>query len=102
GVVNGIGENRFDPEGKITREQLAAILYRYAKVAGEDVSATADLTGFPDADSISPYAAEALSWAVAEGLINGNKEGDVTYLAPLASATRAQVAAILMRYLESQ
>ncbi len=101
GVVNGIGNNRFDPEGKVTREQIAAILYRYAEKKGIDVSKRADLSVFPDAASVSSYAREALSWAVSHELINGLAEGGKSYLAPQGNATRAQVATILARYAQN-
>lgn len=82
--------------GVITREQLATILYRYAKQKGYDVSRSAALTAFSDADKVSGYAAEAMQWAVAEGLLQGSNGK----LNPQGSATRAQVATILMRFME--
>ena len=100
GVVNGVEKDRFAPEGNVTREQLATILYRYSQQQGIDVSARAELQSFPDSAQVSAYAEEALSWAVAEGLVNGSREGDKLWLAPQDSATRAQVAAILMRYIQ--
>ena len=101
GVVNGVGEGRFDPNGSITREQLATILYRYAEKKGLDVTKTTDMDIFPDEGSVSTYAVKAMSWAVAEGLITGMKEGSVHYLAPQGDATRAQVATILMRFIQN-
>ena len=101
GVVNGIGGNRFDPEGNVTREQIAAILFRYAAFKGVDTAARADLTAFPDAEKTSAYAHDALSWAVAAELVKGTKEGSTIYLDPQGSATRAQVAAILSRYAQN-
>ena len=97
GVVNGISETEFSPAGDLTREQLATILYRYAESMGYDVSASADLSGFPDADQIQSYATEALSWAVAEGLLQGFEDDT---LQPQSTATRAQIATILMRFCE--
>lgn len=93
GVVNGIGEGLFAPDNKITREQIATILYRYAKAepVGEDM-----LQDFIDVASVSSYALDALNWAVAEGLLNG-ADG---MLMPTDNATRAQIAAILMRWME--
>ena len=82
--------------GVITREQLATILYRYAKQKGYDVSKSAALTGFSDADKVRGYAAEAMQWAVAEGLLQGSNGK----LNPQGSATRAQVATILMRFMQ--
>ena len=100
GIVAGVGNNKFDPEGKITREQMAAILFRYANKVGFDTSKRATLS-FPDANKVSGYAKDALQWAVAEGLVSGSKEGNVTYLHPQGNATRAQVASILMRFIEN-
>ena len=82
--------------GAITREQLAAILFRYAKQMGYDVSKSVALTGYSDAASVSAYATEAMRWAVANGLIQGSN----SKLNPKGSATRAQVATILMRFME--
>lgn len=82
--------------GAVTREQLAAILYRYAKQKGYDVTKSAALTSFTDADTASSYAVEAVQWAVASGLIQGSG----SRLSPKATASRAQVATILMRFME--
>lgn len=101
GVVNGIGGNKFDPEGNVTREQIAAILFRYAAFKGVDTAARADLATFPDAEKTSAYAHDALSWAVAAELVKGTKEGSTIYLDPQGNATRAQVAAILSRYAQN-
>lgn len=100
GVVSGIGGSRFDPSGFVTREQTAEILYNYAHSKGYDVSARADLTAFPDVGSVSGWAEEALSWANAAGLINGTVRDGQTILDPQGSASRAQVAMILMNYVE--
>ena len=101
GVVDGVGNNLFDPDGNVTREQIAAIMYRYAGKKGYDTTKRADLSKYPDAGQISSYAKEALSWANAEGLINGTNNGKGDILDPKGSATRAQVATILMRYVEN-
>ena len=82
--------------GAVTREQLAAILYRYAKQKGYDVGKSAALTSFTDADTVSSYAVDAMQWAVASGLIQGSG----SRLSPKATASRAQVATILMRFME--
>lgn len=95
GVVNGYEDGLFKPDEQITREQMAVILYRYARQKGLDVSGSADLSGYADASQISGYAREAMAWANHVGLING--VGNNTLL-PRGSATRAQVAAILMRF----
>lgn len=101
GIVNGVGNGQFDPDGVLTREQFATILYRYARdYLRLDTSARAEFGGFADGKTVSAWAKEAMQWTVAEGLIGGSDEGGRLYLAPQASATRAQVAAILMRFLE--
>jgi len=97
GVVLGYDAAHFGPNDCITREQLAAILYRYAVIKGYDVSAQSSLEGFADASRISDWALDAVKWAVAEGFLSGVTD---TKLDPRGSATRAQVAAILMRFME--
>ena len=100
-VVNGTSAATFEPDAPITREQIAAILYRYAKeVEGADVSASAALDGFADAASVSAYARTPLGWASAIGYIKGSNEDGTLLLNPQGNATRAEVATILMRYLE--
>lgn len=100
GVVSGVGGGRFDPNGDVTREQTAVILFNYAHSRGYDVSARADLSVFPDAGSVSGWAQAALAWANAAGIINGTVYGGQTILDPQGSASRAQVAKILMSYTE--
>lgn len=95
-MENGISDGT-NMEGKITREQLAAMLYRYAKMKGYDVSASADISGYTDASSVSGWATDAMRWAVSAGLINGRT---ATTLAPQGNATRAEVASILMRFMQ--
>ncbi len=99
GIVNGTSRTTFEPDGNITREQMAAILYRYANYAQVDVSARRDFSSFPDSGSVSGYAKDALSWCIASGIINGSRENGVDYLLPQGNATRAQVATIFMRYI---
>ena len=82
----------------ITREQMAAILFRYAAKSGLDTSARGDTAAFPDRDRVASYASDALRWCLAVGIISGSAENGTVYLAPQGSATREQVAAILMRY----
>ncbi len=101
GIVNGVGKGRFNPDGTITREQLATILYRYAQSMGVDTEARAELN-FPDLDQLSSWAAEAMQWAVAEGLISGSGSGSNVKLLPRDGATRAQVATVLMRFIQAQ
>ena len=99
GVVAGTSATTFDPSGEITREQLAVILYNYTKqFAPGSLTATGSLAGFPDAGSVSSWARTEMAWAVGNGLISGTGSGGVAYLSPKGSATRAQVAAILMRF----
>lgn len=99
GVVAGTSATTFDPEGEITREQLAVILYNYTKqFASGSLTATGSLAGFPDAGSVSSWARTEMAWAVGNGLISGTGSGSAAYLSPQGSATRAQVAAILMRF----
>ena len=91
GIVNGVTESRFAPDQPITREQLAAMMYRYA--GSPEVS---DLTlQFSDADEVSDYAADAVRWAVSEGVINGNDDGTLN---PAGNTTRAETAQLLMNY----
>lgn len=99
GVVSGTSATTFDPSGEITREQLAVILYNYTQqFAPGSLTATGSLAGFPDAGSVSSWARTEMAWAVGNGLISGTGSGGVAYLSPQGSATRAQVAAILMRF----
>ncbi len=98
GIVSGYGDSLFGTNDSITREQLAVILYNYAKYKGYDVTATAALTAFNDTASISSWARAAMAWANAEGLINGISN---TSLSPKGNATRAQVATILMRFIQN-
>ncbi len=98
-VVAGTSATTFDPEGEITREQLAVILYNYTQqLAPGSIPAAGSLAGFPDAGSVSSWARTEMAWAVGNGLISGTGSGGVAYLSPQGSATRAQVAAILMRF----
>ena len=96
GLVNGVTAERFCPNHPVTREQFAAILYRYAQHQGQDVSNQADLSAYLDTEKLSNYAQAPMAWAVAEGLIRGVSD---TALCPKASTTRAQAAVILVRYL---
>lgn len=94
GIVNGTSAATFSPDAPVTREQFAAMLYRYMDYIGEDVSASANLSRYADASSVSPYAEGAMSWAVAEGIINGRT---ATTLEPAGNCTRAEVAAMIAR-----
>ena len=97
GIVNGVGDDTFAPGNDLTREQLVTILYRYAESKGYDVSASADLAGYPDGEEIQAYAREAMAWAVAENIIRGMEDDT---LKPAGNASRAQIATILMRFCE--
>lgn len=97
GIVSGYGHNMFGPEDNITREQLATVLYNYAKYKGRDVSASNDLSGFIDANHTTAYAHDAIKWAVGSGIVNG-KGGGV--LDPKGDATRAEVAMMLVNFLK--
>lgn len=96
GVVNGYEDDTFRPNAAITREQMAAILYNYADYKGYDVSARADLSDYADAADVSSWAEDVLSWANAEGLINGMT---ATTIDPQGATTRAQTAAMFERFL---
>lgn len=95
GIINGHGNGQFCPNDPITREQMATILYRYAKYKGYDTTITGNTAGFFDEDKIDSYAVDAIKWMLGIGLIEGT---DRNTLDPLGSATRAQAATILMRF----
>ena len=98
GIVSGYGDGTFRPGTDITREQLAVIFYNYAKHKGYDVSAAGDLSGFTDAGDVSDWALPAMRWAVGSGIMGGYGDG---ILGPQGTATRAQVAAMLRRFIEN-
>ncbi len=97
GIVNGTSDTTFSPDKSITRQEIAAILQRYAKYKGVDVTQTADLSAYTDNASVASWASDAMAWAVNKGVITGATS---TTLAPAANATRAQVATMLMRYMQ--
>ena len=95
-ITAGTSDTTFSPTNSLTREQLATFFYRFADFENPDpIEITGDLTGFTDAGQVASYATDAMKWAIGEGLISGTTE---TTLSPKATATRAQVATILMRY----
>ena len=98
-IVAGLSKDNFGPNDPVTREQLAAILNNYADFKGQDITARADLSSYADRAQISSWAKEAVAWANAEGLLTGRT---ATTIAPKGQATRAEVAAILQRYVEGQ
>jgi hypothetical protein len=94
-VADGMGDGRFGPEATVTREQITAMLFRYARHTGADTGAADDLSAFSDADEIAGWAKEALAWAVSARIVNGMGDGSV---APRGTATRAQAAQMLLDY----
>ena len=98
GIVMGISETEFAPNENVTREQMATVFYRYAKMKGYTSDDAADLSEFADANEISEFALDAVGWANKTELVNGTSE---TALSPKTAATRAQLAAILMRFCET-
>lgn len=98
GIANGVREGVFEPDGDITREQIATILYGYSKYLGKDTEASSELTGFSDYGEISSWANTSMRWAVGKGLISG-KDGGL--LDPKGKATRAEIATILMNFSEN-
>ena len=98
GVVKGISADEFAPEAPVTRQEIATMLYRFAKA---EAVAEDKLAAFPDAASVADWAKDAMNWAVATGLINGVKAADGTVtLDAQSGATRAQIATLLMRFLK--
>ncbi len=98
GIVSGIGEGLFDPNGDITREQMALIMYRFAEYAGLDMDISADIDGYPDVGRVHGYALTAMRWAVGVGILSGTKVDDEVLLDPRSNATRAQVARLFMSF----
>ncbi len=94
GIVNGVTDTEFAPDQEVSREQMVTMLYRFAKASGADVSEKTGLKGFGDSADVSSWAAEAMSWAVAEGIITGSAGN----LNPADDSTRAQIATVLVRY----
>lgn len=101
GIVNGVGNGLFNPNGNVTREQIATIMLRYADIKGYDTMQRADISTYPDAGKVSAYATDAIRWANAVGIISGSRESGKDVLLPQGNATRAQVATILMRYVKN-
>ena len=97
GIVDGMSPGVFAPDNNVTREQIACIVYRFTQLLGIDVDCDNNLNRFPDAGKVGNWAKDAIAWAVDRGIIAGSKVGNTDYLLPKANATRAQVAAIMMR-----
>ena len=96
GVTSGTEDRLFSPEGTVTREQLATILYRYADTMGDNVAVSGNLNAYTDKDKVGSYAVTPMTWAVEHGIITGTTG---TTLSPKSTTTRAQVAVMLHRYL---
>jgi hypothetical protein len=94
-IVRGVRADLFAPHRDVTREQMVTFFYRYAKYAGADLTATEDLSVFDDCGTISDYAVEPMTWAVAEGIVTGVTN---QLLQPQGTATRAQAATVIMRF----
>ena len=101
GIVSGVGGDKFDPKGNLTREQIAKIMFGYAEMKGSLPFEGADLSVYPDCKKVSSWATEYMAWANAAGLITGTNIGGVSYLDPQGNATRAQVATIIQRLIEN-
>ena len=98
GIVTGLSSDTFGPDSRITRQQMCAILYRYAAMLKLSLSQRDPLTGFSDTDQLADYAKDPMSWCVAMGFINGIKSDDAALLDPTGNATRAQIAKVLTRF----
>ena len=98
GIVTGYQSGDFGPADMITREQMAVMMYRYAKYLGQDVAVDADFDDFKDAASVSPFAADAMKWAVGNGIITGKDGG--TVLDPQGNTARSEAAIIIQRFMQ--
>ena len=96
GVVNGYASGKFGPDDAITREQLATMLWNYAKYKGQEVNSSQNFTGYKDAEKISWYAKETMAWAVEKGVVHGKDYG--TRLDPQGTANRAEAAGMIYNY----
>jgi len=100
GIINGRSENIFDPNANVTRQEMVAMFFRFAKATDIDTAAKGDLSKFGDVKDVMDYAVDAMTWAVGAGLINGNDVNGIVVLDPMGNTTRAQMATVLMRYIE--
>lgn len=100
GVMDGVGNSRFDPDGVLTREQIVTVLYRFSGAAGNAAVDSDVLASFADAQTVALWAKDAMCWAAFNQVIQGSTVGNEQYLLPAGGATRAQVATILMRFLQ--
>lgn len=102
GLMSGCGNGLFRPDAAISREELAAALYKFARYRGLDTDAAGDMARFPDAGEVSAWAADAMRWAVGTGLVNGTADSNGVYMiAPRGNATRAQIAVMFWRFCEN-
>ena len=101
GIVNGVGGNKFNPTGTVTREQIASIHCRYAEKLGKSTANRDSLASFADTSAITNWAYSSVQWAVAAGIISGVKSGSAYYVNPTAGASRAEVATMLVRFINS-
>lgn len=101
GVVNGVGDGKFDPNGNVTREMMATILHRYANMVGADIADGVSISKYPDASRVASWSSDSVKWAVAEGIISGAVKDGKTVLDPQNSANRAVVATIMMRFIQN-
>lgn len=99
-IVDGVGNRRFAPDDTVTREQMAAILYRYASSVGISTEKRAETDGFADRSAVSAWASEPMRWCIAEGIIGGMQKNEGLCLVPQGNATRAEVSTILMRFIK--
>lgn len=100
GVVSGNGDGTFEPEETVTREQLVTMLYNFAKAIGAVEKSSTGVENFPDGDETSDWATEAMNWAIANGIISGSTDNGVTTLNPRDTATREQVASVMVKFVE--
>ena len=99
GVVKGSSATTFNPDGKVTRQELVTMLYRYADYCGMDVSDKSSVDSFPDSGDVASWALDSVEWALGAGLINGRVDGGVTVLAPMGNTQRCEMATILSRFI---
>ena len=99
GVVKGSSATTFNPDGKVTRQELVTMLYRYADYCGLDVSEKSSVSDFPDSADVATWALESVEWALGAGLINGRQDGGKTVLAPMGNTQRSEMATILSRFI---
>ena len=100
GIVSGAGNGKFNPNGELTREQLAVMMANYAEYCGINIYVNYNLNTFADKNKVSPWAVDCIKWACSVGIINGSEEGGKLYLNPQGNAKRCQLAVIFQNYCE--